>query len=463
MTISDSNKILKAIPGAKFVIPVGLLGGLRVAIDISILLYKFSFMAGKSETNKITSTNLDIKKDSFGRVISSIINKLTYSFIENKIMPIIVFDGPAHKFKENVIKERKNTKLKTKEEIKELKKQIKCKVDVDALDETETTELVEKLKKKTSTIIDLTSENIEALKEALTLCGIPHIEAENDAEKLCAILNRKGIVDFVYTNDFDAVVFGASAIVTSIKDSFAEIIIPELIYLGSGLSREQFVDFCILLGCDYNTRVKGFGPVKSLKSIIEFKNIEGVINNPIKDLINKGKLNECDVNLINLEFCRNEFLNPETEIDLETYDFEFRRPEDEYNTDKLIKFYNYISSFNETRQTVIEIIENHIGKKIIEETPEGKISSFVNPKDLSSYIIKERTKKSDEVTDGKDDSEEKPKSKRKKNNSDDDTEGKNKPKPKEPRKKKNDSEEDTEGKDESKPKVARKKKNKIIE
>ena len=155
----------------------------------------------------------------------------------------------------------------------------------------------------------------------------------------------------------------------------------------------------------------------TLKSILEFKNIEGVIDNIIKDLINKGKLNDCDIDLINLEFCKNEFLNPKTEIDLETYDFEFRRPEDEYNTDKLIKFYNYISSFNEIRHSVIEIIENHIGKKIIEETPEGKISSFVNPKDLSSYIIKERTKKSDEVTDGKDDFEEKPKSKRKKNNS----------------------------------------------
>jgi len=43
------------------------------------------------------------------------------------------------------------------------------------------------------------------------------------------------------------------------------------------LTNEQFVDFCILCGCDYTSKIAGIGPVKALKLIKENKNIEGVI------------------------------------------------------------------------------------------------------------------------------------------------------------------------------------------
>jgi flap endonuclease-1 len=43
------------------------------------------------------------------------------------------------------------------------------------------------------------------------------------------------------------------------------------------MDRNQFIDLCILLGCDYVDPVKGIGPSTALKLIREHKNLEGVV------------------------------------------------------------------------------------------------------------------------------------------------------------------------------------------
>ena len=42
-------------------------------------------------------------------------------------------------------------------------------------------------------------------------------------------------------------------------------------------ARVQFIDLCILLGCDYLEPIKGIGPKSALKLIREFDGLEGVI------------------------------------------------------------------------------------------------------------------------------------------------------------------------------------------
>ena len=43
------------------------------------------------------------------------------------------------------------------------------------------------------------------------------------------------------------------------------------------VTREQFVDLCILLGCDYCDTIRGIGPVKAFDLIKEFGSIEKII------------------------------------------------------------------------------------------------------------------------------------------------------------------------------------------
>ena len=51
------------------------------------------------------------------------------------------------------------------------------------------------------------------------------------------------------------------------------------------ITNEQWVDFCILCGCDYSKRVRGMGPKKSIEYIRHYKNIEAIE----EALIGEGK------------------------------------------------------------------------------------------------------------------------------------------------------------------------------
>ena len=43
------------------------------------------------------------------------------------------------------------------------------------------------------------------------------------------------------------------------------------------LSREQFVDFCVLCGCDYAQKLRGVGPKTALKLIVTHKTLERAV------------------------------------------------------------------------------------------------------------------------------------------------------------------------------------------
>lgn len=47
----------------------------------------------------------------------------------------------------------------------------------------------------------------------------------------------------------------------------------------TGFSLLQFIDLCILLGCDYCESIKGIGPKKAIEMIKKHKSIEKVIEN----------------------------------------------------------------------------------------------------------------------------------------------------------------------------------------
>ena len=46
---------------------------------------------------------------------------------------------------------------------------------------------------------------------------------------------------------------------------------------GLEMNMDQFIDLCILLGCDYCDSIKGIGPHRALTLIKEHKNIETVL------------------------------------------------------------------------------------------------------------------------------------------------------------------------------------------
>ena len=48
---------------------------------------------------------------------------------------------------------------------------------------------------------------------------------------------------------------------------------------GLEMDMDQFIDLCIILGCDYCEKIRGVGPKSAIKLIQEHKTIEKIIKN----------------------------------------------------------------------------------------------------------------------------------------------------------------------------------------
>jgi len=50
------------------------------------------------------------------------------------------------------------------------------------------------------------------------------------------------------------------------------------------MTKEQFLDFCIMCGTDYNKNIFRVGPSKAYKLLLEHKSIEGIGQNTVLDI-----------------------------------------------------------------------------------------------------------------------------------------------------------------------------------
>jgi flap endonuclease-1 len=56
-----------------------------------------------------------------------------------------------------------------------------------------------------------------------------------------------------------------------------------------GLTQNEFIDLCILCGCDYTSNITGMGPITAYKYLTENKNIEGVLRKIKNENMNPKK------------------------------------------------------------------------------------------------------------------------------------------------------------------------------
>lgn len=116
--------------------------------------------------------------------------------------------------------------------------------------------------------------------QLLKLIGVPVIQAPADAEALCAWLVKEGTVDAVASEDMDTLPFGANILIRQLKSKKdGEVIEYSLSKLLERLqiNHQEFVDLCILLGCDYCEKICGLGPKRALRLIQKHRTIENVV------------------------------------------------------------------------------------------------------------------------------------------------------------------------------------------
>lgn len=115
--------------------------------------------------------------------------------------------------------------------------------------------------------------------KVLNYMGIPAFKALGEAEAECVQMLKNKIVDCVGSDDMDCLTFGCQVLVKGIrtkKDPVIEVNLDKLLK-GLNFTMDQFIDYCILCGCDYLPTIPRIGPSTALKLIEEHKNIEGVL------------------------------------------------------------------------------------------------------------------------------------------------------------------------------------------
>ncbi|GFP95035.1 flap endonuclease 1 [Phtheirospermum japonicum] len=146
-------------------------------------------------------------------------------------------------------------------------------------------ELAKRISKRADATIGLNEasqeRHYEDCKRLLRLMGVPVIEAPCEAEAQCSALCKSDKVYAVALEDMDTLAFGAPRFVRHLMDSSSrKIPVMEFEVLEElNLTMDQFIDLCILSGCDYCDSIRGIGGLTALKLIRQHGSIERILEN----------------------------------------------------------------------------------------------------------------------------------------------------------------------------------------
>jgi 5'-3' exonuclease len=297
-----------------------------IFLDISSYIYKYICIFGNSNPQWITS-----------------IMQMFLTLKGNKVNVIPIFDGKPPEAKQGEINERKEKRNKLKNKMSSIQDCITKLTEGESLTEEERKFVFEILKKqrekeeptklkrllkissKTDDVIIknefgeddyvFTSEDINdlqncnntlqkqmvyigdkdtvILKDLLNILGIPFVVAPEEAEAFCCSMLKQGIGKGVISCDTDCFAHGAQIVITTFEALTGDITMVSLEEMLNEmeLNHTEFVDFGILIGCDYNVKNKlpKVGPVKALELIKKYKSIDNIEGYDI------SKLNHQDI------------------------------------------------------------------------------------------------------------------------------------------------------------------------
>lgn len=197
------------------------LKGKKIGIDILGLLYKTKAMK---------------------QSIFTYLGRLVLACKANDITPVVLFDGRAPEEKRGTLQARKTQRLEASTRI-------------------EHAEIDPKTRKGSvaSTGVYLTSEERDQAKQLLYACGVLSLNASGEADSALAYFSKRGHFAAVISNDFDLLARGVSTLLVpepyalpGDNSGWASYHLPTILYTIE-LTYEQFLDMCVLMGCDYTT------------------------------------------------------------------------------------------------------------------------------------------------------------------------------------------------------------------
>lgn len=276
----------------------------KVAIDINIYLFKYKSIHKERWINVLFSLIILLKK--------------------YNIDCVCIYDTKSPVEKDARKQERKQRKKNAEDKIHEIQedllkynqtgiasdllKQISHKkgalkkvlnIQTDVIDREA---IYRELTSLSNQIVNITKYDVAISKQLLQILGIPYYDADGEAESLCSYLCCHGKVDAVLSDDTDVLVYGTPCFLTklNLKQETCVVLTPEPIFEKLRLTKEQFVDLCIMSGTDYNDNIPNIGNEKAYILLQKHSSLE---------LIEQEK-KELDTQILNYKRIREIFTVP---------------------------------------------------------------------------------------------------------------------------------------------------------
>ncbi|WP_246999797.1 flap endonuclease-1 [Halosolutus gelatinilyticus] len=228
-----------------------------VAVDAHNWLYRYL-------TTTVKWTNGDAYTTADGAEVANLVGIVQGlpKFFENGITPVMVFDGGPSELKTDEIESRREQRRSYEEQLEVAREEG---------DEIAIAQLESRTQRLTPTIQ-------ETSRELFSLLDVPIVEAPAEGEAQAAHMVRRGDADYVGSEDYDALLFGAPLTLRQLTSKGD----PELMDLDATLAHhdltlEQLIDAAILIGTDFNEGVDGIGPKTAIAEITEHGDLWSVL------------------------------------------------------------------------------------------------------------------------------------------------------------------------------------------
>ncbi|MGB9955730.1 flap endonuclease-1 [Haloferax prahovense] len=231
--------------------------GSVVAVDAHNWLYRYL-------TTTVKWTSSEKYTTSEGKEVANLVGIVQGlpKFFEHDLTPVFVFDGGVTEMKDDEVAKRREQREKAEERLEEAR---------EAGDAVEAARMEARTQRLTETIQDTS-------RELLSLLDVPVVEAPAEGEAQASYMARKGDADYVGSEDYDTLLFGAPYTLRQLTSKGN----PELMDLDATLDKhdityEQLVDIAMLCGTDFNEGITGIGPKTAVKVVTEHGDLWSVL------------------------------------------------------------------------------------------------------------------------------------------------------------------------------------------
>jgi flap endonuclease-1 len=230
MGIRNLNRFLREQCGDEIkVTPLSELSGKKVAVDISIYMYKFA-----ADDTLLENMYL-----------------MLGLFRYYNIIPIFVFDGKPPAEKMELLQKRRTNKMEARDEYDKLNASLKLNPDMESSEKQEIANTMDMLKR---TFIYISKQEIQQVKELIRAYGATYYDAPGEADELCAMLAIKKKVWACMSEDMDMFVYGCPRIIKYLSLLNHTVVLYDVVEILNklGITQSQLREICVLSGTDYN-------------------------------------------------------------------------------------------------------------------------------------------------------------------------------------------------------------------